>query len=393
MAAQVLTAEQEAQLDECKATLSKAKIQLMARGDSAFFCTLAFSFVYIWDWVIGTANTNGRNIRLSPAFWMSLDADERLFLLLHEVLHCAFMHMIRLPAGWCHDRFNIACDHVINLMLIKRGFKMPACGYADPQYEGMSAEEVYKLLPDNPGKPMFDDLVDPTEDGDSKPGDQAGIEEARVVLQREIEDILIRAQMQSQMAEDAPGTIPGEIEIFLNKLLEPKLPWNRILQKYLQNFAKNDYTFKKPNRRFFPQHIMPSLHSEALIDMAVAIDTSGSVSDEDFLRFISETHTILRMMKPKKMTLVQFDSELKSVDSVGSIQELMRVKFTGRGGTEIGPVLDWAAVNKPQLILVFSDGEFDMPDVYTRLNFLWIIHNDPQWTAPFGKVIHYTLEH
>lgn len=365
-----------------KIALSKAKIHLMSKADSVFFTTLCFSMQHVWTDRVPTAACDGKKIYWNPQFFMSLaNKEEQVFLMLHETMHSAYLHMDPVRTnGRCPDRWNIACDHVINLQLIARGFTMPSGknqGVADKRFEGMSAEQVYALLPDNPGKPNMADLESP--EGD--------IEQVRSDMQ----DALVRASIQSKMAQDKPGTIPGEIEIFLNKLLNPKLPWYRILQQYLQSFAKNDYTFKKPNRRFFPRYHLPSLYSEALIDLAIAVDTSGSVTDADFLRFVSETHGILKMMKPKKITLVQFDTDIKSVDEVTNIQELMRVKFSGRGGTNVMPVIQWANVIKPQLLLVFSDGDFRFYGLETKVKTLWLIHENPNFTAPFGKVIHYEM--
>ena len=359
--------------------LSRAKFAVMSSTNGAFFTALIFGMHHEFDDTIPTACTNGRWVKYNRTFFMNLTHEERVFLILHEVMHGALMHVDR-GENLDKRRFNIAADHVINLMLIERKFEMPACGLADPQYKDMDTETVYKLLPENCEEPedgIGEDLVAPTNPEESKK------------IQREIEDLLIRAQAQSKMANDKPGTIPGDIQIFLNKLLDPKLPWNQILAKYLQSYAKNDYSFKKPNRRFFPQHHLPSLYSKSLIDLAVAVDTSGSVSDHDFLRVISETNSIIRMMKPRKMTFLQFDHVLQGVDEIGSIMDLMRVKFTGRGGTNIEPVFDWATKNKPQLLLIFSDGCFSFPDEYPKSDLLWLIHSNPQWTFPKGKVIHY----
>ena len=64
-------------------------------------------------------------------------------------------------------------------------------------------------------------------------------------------------------------------------------------------------------------------------------------------------------MKPDKITLIQFDRNIKSVDSISNIRDLMNVKFIGRGGTRIEPVMNWADKHKPKLLLVFTDGEFN----------------------------------
>lgn len=364
--------------EDCLAALSKAKIQLMARPDSAFFTTICFSLRHIFDDTVATAATNGKKIYFNSKFFMELSIEERVFLLLHETMHCAYLHMERFVEGMDKNKANIAMDHVINLQLIERGFKMPKNGHADPAYKGLSWEEVYKLLPNNPGNPQMQDLLET--EGDTEE------------LQREMQDILVQASIQSKISNDKPGTIPGEIEIFLSRLLKPKLPWNRILQKYIQAFAKNDYTWRKPNRRYFPKNYLPSMYSESLMDIAIAIDTSGSVSDEEFLRCVTETHSILRMMKPEQMTLIQFDTAIKSVDKIGNIRELMNIKFTGRGGTHINPLIDWANENKPQLLLVFTDGQFYFYTKETKVKTIWLIHNNKQFNPPFGKTIHYSMD-
>jgi predicted metal-dependent peptidase len=127
------------------------------------------------------------------------------------------------------------------------------------------------------------------------------------------------------------------------------------------------------------------------MNITIAVDTSGSVSDHDFHVFVSEVASILRMMKPEKITLIQFDTSIKSVDKIESIQNLKECKFTGRGGTRIHEVMDWAVENKPQLLMVFSDGEFDMPQVKPPGDLLWVIHNNPGFHPPFGKTINYTI--
>lgn len=367
-------------MDEHQLALNKAKIQLMSRKDTVFFTTVLFSLIHKWDETIPTAGTDGKTIYFSPAFFMSLDAEERLFLLLHEALHVAFLHMSRLKDR-DHQRWNAAADYVINDILIERGFKMPKNGLHDLQYRGMTAEQVYALLPvsDPIDVPMMD-LMPPPEDIPD--------------LQEQVQDILIRASIQSKNQGDAIGTIPGEIQIFLEGLLAPKLPWYRILQKYIQSIAKFDYTFRKPNRRFLPKYIMPGMFSESLIDVTIAVDTSGSVSDTEFGQFISETASIFKMLNPGKITLIQFDTKIKDVSVLRSVQDLRNVDFVGRGGTKIAPVMKWAEEKKPQLLLIFTDGDFTPAPKYTepKSSVIWIIHNNPEFKANFGKTIHYSIE-
>jgi predicted metal-dependent peptidase len=291
-------------------------------------------------------------------------------------MHVALLHITRLK-GRNRKKWNMAADFVINLMLVERGFTMPKGGLLDKSYAGLSTEQVYDLIPDQQAEDYPMDI-------EEAPGDLPAMEEG-------IKEILVRASVASKMAGDKPGSIPGDIQIYLDKLLKPKLPWKVILRRFIQSFAKDDYTFTRPNRRFFTKHNLPALKSEKLIDLAIAVDTSGSVTDEEFKRFVSETSGILKMMQPDEMTLIQFDTKLKSIDTLKNLQDLSRVTFTGRGGTKIGPVLEWAKEAKPQLLLVFSDGEFYWPGDLLKNPTLWMIHNNKDFKAPFGQVIHYEV--
>lgn len=365
-------------MEDAKKALDRAKIALMSKPDSAFFTTLCFSLRHLWDDQIPTACTNGKEIRFNTEFFLKLNQEERVFLLLHETLHVAFLHIGERLKQRDPRKWNIAGDFVINHTLIERGFKMPKGGLHDTQYAGMSTEQVYDLLPDDESSECpWEDL---------EPSDMPAGE-----LDQEITDILVRAAVQSKMQGDKPGTIPGEIEIFLDKLLNPKLPWNVILRRFMNSLVKHDYTWRIPNRRFFPKHHLPSLYSEGLANIDFAIDTSGSVSDEEFAQFVTEIHHVIKRLQPEQIRLVQFDTEIKSEHVVRSTNELMQVKFQGRGGTRIEPVMDWLRERHSNVLVVITDGHFRMKCSDPGKPVIWIVHNNPKFAPAFGKVIHYTL--
>ena len=147
--------------------LNKTKIALMQRPDSAFFASIAFSFRHMGDDRVSTACTNGKWVRYNPTWFMSLNPEERLFLMIHEVMHPAYLHLLRL-GDRIHSIWNMACDYFINLMLVERGFTMPKIGLLDHRFAGMGAEQVYKILIDEgaqaPGNMIYD--LETPEDGD-----------------------------------------------------------------------------------------------------------------------------------------------------------------------------------------------------------------------------------
>jgi len=363
-------------MEKADKALQKAKIALMADKNSVFLTTVCLSLRHRWDDTIPTACTNGKEIRYNPDFFMSLTHAEQVFLLLHETMHVALQHVVRL-GNRDPNKWNYAADYVINYMLVDQGFTMPAGGLFDAQCKGMSTAEVYKLLPD--GLPEMDSDIEPSS-GEAGEG-----------IEQEINDILVRASIQAQMSEK-PGFIPGEIQVHLNKLTNPVLPWDRILSRFMNKLAKTDYSFRKPNRRFFPDHILPTQHGQSLDDIAVAVDTSGSVTEQQFTQFLSEVHAILLKQKPKKLTLIQFDTRIRSVDELRSTQDLASVEFTGRGGTRIEPVIEWAREHKPVAMIVFTDGYFSNHNPDPKVPLVWMIHSNPNYSTDYGKVITYPLE-
>lgn len=345
----------------------------MTKPDSVFFSDLVLSFKFKWDAAVGTAQVAGTTITISPEFFMSLNQEEQIGLVLHEVMHQVYMHPLRIGNREYH-RYNIAGDHVINLELLARGFSIPKCGYADRQYIGLNTEQVYDRLPPNPPPNFQPDIT---------PGDSSDLE-------NQIENMVVRASIRSAQEGDKPGTVPGDVQIFIDRLLNPKIRWNQLLARYKTKYAKTEYSFTKPRRRYLPL-ILPGMRGQTLIDIAVAADLSASVSVEEINQFVGEFAAIFKTCKPEKITLVQFDTNIKSVDDIKSFTDLMNIKFIGRGGTDIRPVIEWAKENKPQLLLVFTDGEFRFHNTEYKGDLIWVIHNNTRFKAPYGLVSHYNI--
>lgn len=367
----------EAALRELNDMLDKTKIALMERLDCAFFTTIALSLKHVWDSSQPTAWTDYHSIGWNPEFFKGLSPEERLFVEVHESCHVAYDHMGRMmgrePKLW-----NIAADHAINLMLQERGFKMPDWVCKDKRFTGMGAEDIYNILSNEKIPPP------PNQMEDLRPGPGTPAEE-----KQHVEDLIIRAATQATM-QGQPGSIPGEIQVFLDKLFKPKLPWAQILRRYLTEFAKTDYTWKKPNRRFFPTHYLPSMDGVKVMDLDFYIDISGSVSDHEFKTFVSEIAGVFKMMKPNRIRIIQFDTRIHHVDTVKSLADLKNITFTGRGGTDVECILDMIERDKAKLAMVFTDGGFNWRRNGCKQNVLWLINDNAKWKSLFGKVIHFS---
>lgn len=369
----------DAKLAELQTMMDKTKIALMSKLDCAFFTTVAFSLRQVWDTSAPTAYTNSVVMGWNPTFFEKLSPEERLFVMVHEACHVAYDHMGRLM-GREMRLWNIACDHVINLMLLERGFKMPDWVCKDARFAGMSSEDVYTIL-QNEKKPPPPNPME-----DMRPSNMTPEQH-----KRHVEDIIIRAATQATM-QGQPGSIPGEIQLYLEKLFKPKLPWATILRRYLTEFAKTDYTWKKPNRRFFPEHYLPSLDGKKVMDLDFYIDISGSVTDHQFTTFMSEIAGVFKMMKPNRIRIIQFDTRIHRIDTVQSFADMQKITFTGRGGTDVECILDMIEEAKVKLSMVFTDGGFNWRRAGCKQNVLWLINDNPKWKELFGKTIHFSTQ-
>lgn len=368
--------------------LDRAMISIMQNRQAGFFSALMFHFPIKWDEKCGTAYTNGLMIGICPKFFSGLVRDSRAFLILHEILHIALQHTSKTrKSGKCPRKWNVACDYAINSMLIEAGFKMPDNGLYDPKYKGMTEEAIYDALPDDPNQqPDFNDIQGESGGSEDEEGKGRSLTPEEITI---LNGALTQAATEAHLR--GCGSIPSNIAIYLNSLIAPKLPWQRILKNTAMQILKQDYSFHSPNRRYLPDHYLPSLYSEHMGEIVVAVDTSGSVSDSDFNKFVSETAGVVRMLKPSQLRFIQFESDIVSEDVVKSVGDLSKLSFNGRGGTCFAPVAKRLEAINPKAVIVFTDGYFKMPRIAPSVtkNFIWVIYGNPSFTAPKGKVIDY----
>jgi len=367
----------------------RAKVNLISRPNAVFFSTILFSLRHRWNSTIPTAGVDGINLFINPNWFMSLQENERVGLLVHEVMHVVYQHMLR-GEHKDKEKYNQAADYVINLELQDQGYVLPQGGLIDEQYRDMSTEQVYDLLPDKPsGSPDYDCDIKVPEDGEGEGKGSGSISDSSRI---KIGNILIKAAIQSKAQGDKAGTIPGEAQRLIEDMINPKIPWSTLLQNYFSQYSKDDYSFKKPNRRYMPEWYLPSLYSESIADLAFAIDTSGSVTDEEFNAIRSEIHSVRETMHPKNTIIVDFDSDIKNVHELDENQSIDDVVFTGYGGTNLYPVFEHFNKNPPTVLIVFSDLHCKQIMDTPEYDVLWICVNNSSAKVNFGTLIHYETD-
>lgn len=348
--------------------LSQAKIALLTRG-AVFFSIILFNLKVKWDSNISTACIDGITLTINEQFFESLNPNQRVFLLAHETSHIALNHISR-SQGYNKERYNRAADYVINLMLVNAGYEIPDEGLLNYSYHGLTTEQVYDLLEDDE-QPYDCDIIE----GDGSNSTQ-------------VEEILIKAITASKLANESIGSITGESERILNELINPVLPWNELLQNYMDSFIKEDYSYRKPNRRY-TDIIMPSLYSEGIDSIIFAVDCSGSVSEEDFNKGIVEFSSIKEKLNPNQTHLITFDTKIKNTYIFQRDEPIEDLEFIGFGGTDLTEVFNYANEINPTVLVVFSDLYCEMINEETNYQVIWICFNNPTATVNFGTLIHY----
>lgn len=169
---------------------------------------------------MATAAVDGRRMWYNPKFINSLDKDENMFLVGHEVLHCVFNHLCRR-----FDRdpklYNMAADYVINATLVEAGFKMPKIGLYDEKFLNWTTEDVYDYLIENnvQAKPTLDvHHGDPGYPGDDEEGEDGGGigDEERKKMEDEWKDAVIQAAQQA-------GDLPAGLQRLIKDVSNPSV--------------------------------------------------------------------------------------------------------------------------------------------------------------------------
>lgn len=361
--------------------VDRAKLTLMEKPGTTFYSSFLSMLNVRISREIPTAATDGLKIIFNPDYIDNISRPQLLGLTLHEVEHVVNGHCdYATYEGYCHDILNIAQDHYINLRLLKMGYELPPGGYHDPKFNGKSSMEIYHELIKN-GKPQINpnlkDILKP-------PPGMSAEEHAERVLGN-----IVKAVIIAEQSNDA-GSVPGHLQRDLQSILSPKLPWQTILAQYLTEYAAEDYSLRRPNRRFMPDWYLPILHGEGLGNLFMYCDVSGSMSVEDVSEIWSEYTYIVDTMNPVSTRIMTGDTRIildKTYDQGDFIPEF---EYSGGGGTIFEPIMDAIREEQPVFALLFTDGYFSMPnmdDINTDI--FWIIKGNPGFTAPKGEVIHF----
>jgi len=186
------------------------------------------------------------------------------------------------------------------------------------------------------------------------------------------------------------GDIPSGLEKAIQEWLAPPVvSWRTLLKQFVAASIKSGHkmSWKRPNRRFGAEQ--KGTMSDRNIQINVAIDTSGSISTEDYKAFIAELHEIQACYKGS-ITILECDAEIQNEYKLTKYSK-MNLKFKGGGGTSFKPIFEHIADKKikTDCLVFFTDGYGDQESC-KKPNYpvLWVLSTSKQQIKfPFGHTI------
>jgi len=397
-----------AEKDKAIDTLITARVRLLLRHP--FFGNMAtrLQLVDASHWC-GTLATDGRTFYYNVGFVNDLSVTEAEFGFAHEVLHNVFDHMGRRESR-DPQLSNIAADYAVNQILVdeKIGTVPKKIRiFQENKYRGWSYEEIYEEIEKKAIKIDMntlgelldehldgDDDSDGSGDGDDDKDGKGGRPKLTAEEKKKIKDE-IKEAMISAMQNTEAGRMPAGIARLIKDFTEPKMDWREMLRMNIQSIIKSNFSFSRPNRK--SQHsgaVLPGLMNEDTVDVSVAIDMSGSISDEMAKDFLSEVKGIMDEYKDFKLDLWTFDTDVYGYAKFtgDTADEIMEYKCQGGGGTDFDVNFEFMKNQQiePKKFIMFTDGypcgswgDEDYCDT------LFIIHGNEAIKPPFGQVAYY----
>lgn len=380
--------------------------------------------IFTDDEAIPYAATDGKHIMVNVNTFFNWNLQERIFVIAHEIMHAVLDHpgiMARLamtgkvsyPDGKVLDydqqTMNEAADYVINDILVESKIgAMPEAGLHDPKKGAHtdSMVDVYRRIyregqgggsGGGQGQPQtgkgsgFDTHL--------PPGASTGQDPATAQQQRNEQEWKTAVSAAGSAAK-AQGKLPAALQRILDEALEPKVSWQEhIIAFFNRRPGGGTYDWSKPDRRLVVRGIIaPGRSGFGCGPIVVAVDTSGSITDDMVTSFFGEIAGILDDVRPSSLHIMWCDAKLHRTDEctdTGDLHEVRKMGAPGGGGTSFIPVFDGIREQgiEPDALLYLTDGYGSFPDKAPPYAVLWGNISKPGSVKyPFGTVVDVPLK-
>lgn len=367
--------------------LEKSRAQLLL--DQPFFGNLLLSLRMVEknDLMHKTMGVDGEHIFWDRDFVNQRSIKQLKGVLIHEVMHIALAHLSRKKVFHDHLKWNYACDFAINQTIRKMSSVDIADGLYDPQFENMSAEQIYKLLPRN------EELEEQTQDNFK---DEHG--ECDDVQQQKIIKRMVNVYDNLTEAEKERGKLPQEIERLIKQLKKPQFDWRKYIKATVETiFLRTDYNSSRKSFLFQDMcgedSFFPKLQGFENSTLAVVVDTSGSIRDKELQDFATEIKAVAELAD--KTVVLSCDAHVHEEVTLDKFSDVFSsIKFKGGGGTDFTPAFKYLLEKKirPECLVFLTDGFGRFPDCAPNYPVIWCLtpsHLEEE-RFPFGETIKLT---
>lgn len=346
-----------------------------------------------------TACTDGKSILFNENFLDTLNLEELVTLLAHEVLHVSLCHHLRMD-GKDRDRWNIATDHAINLLLLKMGFTALKNWLCDPKYRNMSAEQIYLTLPEKPSEEekkaaetgQFKQPENMTSEEKAEAKDNAKAELQRAIdTQKKAEKSIQTSnipQSQKEIQLDEMGKSIKSFEEAIKEFNQSQTDWREILQQFISSHSYNDYSYSVPNRYNSTDFFQPGLYQSEPGNITLALDVSGSTA-KIAKKIANEAFSALQIIHEAEepvMNVIYCSDHIHYDETISSQDEL---RFVKGGGTRFSPVMERMRDKDTQALIYVTDGLcWDFGEEPSQPVLWAIIGTNTRFKPPFGEIIY-----
>lgn len=371
-----------------KLRIARVKMQ----RQNVFYGYLSLKLEMVEDESVGTAGVDGKdNFYYSPTFVESLDTENLIFLWCHEIGHLVFEH-IHLKGNRNHILWNMAGDYVINGLAKKEGIGklIDGCLY-DEKYDGWTTSQVYEDLLKEAEKNMdaYSKLLEEGKaDNHSKWGEMSEAEQEAVAKKWQSHAIAAAAACK-QAGQEVPEAFRGLID----ELTTPKICWREHIREKIRAHNKQEQTWSRiDRRRKLGQFNYPGVLPGEKVNFMVAIDVSGSFTQDMVTDAMSEVWGATREFEEVTVEVIQWDTRVMNhkVFTQDNSEDMLQYNISGGGGTDFNCVINWLRDNEkePTQLFVFTDLYFSyMPDPMICPTTFIAIGNDAQ--GPYGDTVKY----
>ena len=384
----------------------RARVRMMGEYPFMSIIALKLDLVICRDYMgreVKTAATDGKKIYINPEYVSNISSQEFYSLTLHEIGHVWLGHHLRRGERQPHT-WNIAADHAVNIILKKSGREIPENWVMDMDYDGYSAERIFKNIfvskpepPDWPVGPFrklppgtekpeegncrttTSDDEDSPEEGDESEQDETGDEEGGEEESedsgkdsdggepeapgevwdatnedgdplteeetQEAEKELARDIQRARSAERTAGTSNNpSLDRAADRMINPQEDWETLLERWIaERGIPGMRSWSAFDRRALKAGMwIPHQLTEGLDWLVIGFDISGSIDQRECDAFVAHMNTLRDEYPVEKITIVPFTHVIQQ-DQIIELEPGDEVpsKFQVGGGTRFSPVFHW----------------------------------------------------